>query len=341
MQILNSNRKAISFNDVLLVPSYSTVRSRNDVDLSWSIKQYHFKSPIISANMDTITGPRMVAEMDNLGGLGILHRNMSIEKLKNFVEPIKGYSTLALSVGCVAKDSERINYILEETRSWIRSPILCIDIANGFSSNMTDTIRYIRSLKFDGVIIAGNVCTPEAVAILLDSGADLIKVGVGPGSVCITREEAGVGYPQLEAVYNCAKVGPIIADGGIKTPGDAAKCLAVGAKAVMLGGALAGTDCVPGWHIPDGEGLAFLSFRGSASREAQEAAGCPVTSVEGKSLLVPMRAKGSTRDVVKRYEAGIKSAMSYSDSRTIKEFYKKAKIVHISPTSVQENGAHF
>ena len=191
-------------------------------------------------------------------------------------------------------------------------------------------------VTFSNLVIAGNVCTYDGAARLMEAGADVVKVGVGPGSACTTRIKTGCGYPQLAAIEECSEAGHIIADGGIRNYGDAAKALLAGAKAVMIGGLLAGTDCTPSWE-PDG---ASLEFRGMASKAARESCGGSSSNAEGVSVEVPWRPEGSTREVVEELMEGVRSAMSYSGTRTLREFSLKGKMVHVTPSTVNENKPH-
>jgi len=201
---------------------------------------------------------------------------------------------------------------------------------------MLDTLTYIREEGFEGLIIAGNVCTYYGAMRLFEKGADIVKVGVGPGSACTTRIKTGCGYPQLCAVEDCAKAGPIIADGGIRHYGDAAKALAVGADAVMIGGLLAGTDATPSWSSTPAD----LEFRGMASKAARESCGSNGRNAEGVSVTVPWRPEGSTQEVVEELVEGIQSAMSYSGTKTLQAFRSKSQIIQTTTSIIKENRPH-
>jgi IMP dehydrogenase len=353
---LDNLPEGLTFDDVLLVPQYSDVMSRNQ-PLDWKLGKFDMGCPIIAANMDTICGEKMMVKMDSLGGLGIHHRYCSVEdyyiaspwwrykegKLYDNVERQRR-GPLALSVGTLQNDKRRIDWCVDPDNC----DVICVDIAHGDSLHMQQTLGYIRDRGFTGPVIAGNVCTPEATRFLLEHGATMVKVGVGPGSVCTTRIKTGCGFPQLSAIANCSEAGPIIADGGIRTPGDAAKALAAGAKAVMIGGMLAGTDCVPGWdqawerhrevdlNVPP-----RIVYRGMASKEARRHFGQEGTNAEGISKTIECKPTGSTEAVIMDIVEGVRSAMSYSGAHTLEEFPKKAKFVRVTTTTQAENHPHF
>jgi IMP dehydrogenase len=359
--------EALTFDGVLLVPQYSSIISR-DQPLDWKLGEYNFTTPVIAANMDTLCGEKMMKKMAQLGGLGIHHRYCSMETYWE-ISPWWRYKQgklypdviddnrgpLALSVGSLRKDKKRIDWCVDPDNC----DIICVDIAHGDSIHMLDTLKYIRDKGFTGPVIAGNVCTPEATRFLLENGATIVKVGVGPGSVCTTRIKTGCGYPQLSAIANCAEAGPIIADGGIRTSGDAAKALAAGAKAIMIGGMLAGTDCVPGWDEAMGlyerelaiarQGFSgseypkqpHIVYRGMASKEARKDFGQEGTNAEGISKTVECKSAGSTEAVIMNIAEGIRSAMSYSGAYTLQEFSQRARFVRVGSDTQAENHPHF
>jgi len=331
----------LSYDDVLIKPLRSRISSRSEVSLESEFCGNKFSIPIISSNMDTITEANMAKKMSALGGLGLIHRYMSVEKQIGFLSGWENnLGPIAVSVGTLKNDKLRIDttidYIINMSSLRTKNAIICVDIAHGHSEHMIDTIKYIRRNGFSGGLMAGAVCTPEGTRDLLDAGADIVRVGIGGGSVCTTRVKTGCGYPQLSAVMECASVGPIIADGGIRTPGDAAKAMAAGAKAVMLGGMLAGTDCVPGW-MPH---ASYMRFRGMASAEAREAFGQAGVNAEGVSCDVPTKPPGSTETVITEVAEGIRSAMSYSNSVNLKEFNDKAEFVLVTSSTIAENNPH-
>lgn len=333
----------ITFDDVLLVPGYNGIRSRQAVNTEVSLGAFTFQIPIISSNMDTITGSTMAKEIARLGGFGILHRFMSIEEnVKEFKEARQA-GAVGISIGVSEEGMDRAEALID-----IGANIVCVDVAHGHSKMMSQTIKRLREkYKKNICIIAGNVATYAGADYLAAAGADVIKVGIGPGSVCTTRIKTGYGVPQLSAIIDCRKVDrPLIADGGIRAPGDAVKALAAGASFVMLGGMLSGTEETPGQtqevsaHY-DGRPRYVKIFRGMASREAQEdfmGAMADWKTAEGISVEVP--AKGPVSAVIHDIMGGIRSGMTYCGAQTIKELQRKAQFIQISSASVHENQPH-
>jgi len=345
---------ALTFDDVLISPLYSEIASRKDVETSVSFGKTRLEIPIISSNMDTITGIKMAKEMSSLGGLGLIHRYMSPKENLALMEKWDySLGPIAVSTGIKSRDSVRINLILDfiKRNNYTNEVIICVDIAHGDSKHMIETIASIRSNGFNGTLIAGAVCTPEGTKRLLTAGADIVRVGVGPGSACITRTKTGCGYPQLSAIIECAQVGPIIADGGIKTAGDACKALAAGAKAIMIGGILAGTDCVPGWDLAmksyealtdshKTHGAPSIKFRGMASADARKDFGEKAINAEGISCTVKAKPKDSTKAVIIDIKEGLKSAMSYTNSDSLNSFQENVEFIKVSPAVIKENIPH-
>jgi IMP dehydrogenase len=337
--------QAYSFDDVLIVPQYSDIESRSFCDTSLQLPSMHpLQIPVFAANMDTICGIEMAIKMRELGGVGIIHRYMKVSATHNlihdwFYETLGVAHPLTVAVGSLNNDKQRIDMVVQQISEG--NPInICIDIAHGDSKHMKDTIGYIyKELPKDrGAIIAGNVCTYEGAVRLFDFGADIVKVGVGGGSACTTRIKTGCGYPQLAAIKECSEAGPIIADGGIRYYGDAAKAIAAGADAVMIGGLLAGTDCTPEWE--EGRIGKTMEFRGMASKRAREACAGFMGNAEGISTQVVTKAQGSTETVVGNLMEGIRSAMSYSGCKTLEEFKIKSKLVRVTRSTIDENRPH-
>lgn len=329
-------QEALCFDDVLLVPQYSDIISRSDVDTSTSLGNkelcIEMKIPVISANMDTITGGTMYSMMRAMGGYGIVHRFMSLKERMD----VARQHHAAMSIGVGADELEAAKLFVEECE--VRH--LCIDVAHGDHKSVYDQLYELRKL-YDNkhvLITAGNVCTYDATKSLMEEGADIVKVGIGPGAVCSTRIVTGHGYPQLSAIAICAQVGvPIIADGGIRNSGDAVKALAAGAKAVMTGSLFAGCNETPGEtiHTPEGS---FKQYRGMASTEAQENRPDKKQQprlAEGVAFNVP--AKGFAANVLHKLGQGIQGGFSYSGARTLDELHQKAQFVKVSANSLYES----
>lgn len=331
--------KAYTFDDVLIVPKYSEVRSRNDVDLSVKLGKHHLKMPLIAANMDTVCSPRMASVMDGLGSFGVMHRNMPLmasgDPLMNTRFGCIAGRTVCSAVAFGVNDD--LDIVIREANSW-RTQILVLDIAHGHSKHAVNALQYVMSgIDHEATFIGGNVATPSAVEDFAKIGADVVKVGIGPGSVCSTRVVAGVGVPQLTAIIDCAKAADslgiqTIADGGIKTPGDAAKALAAGADAVMIGGMFAGTDEAPGKTFTLEDGTVVKEHRGMASAEAGSA------FPEGVSGVVA--SKGPVANVVESINRGIRSACSYVGASSLAELHTNAEFVEISPAGLRESAPH-
>lgn len=338
-QKIKTRGRGLTFDDVLLVPRKSEVRSRRDPSLKSNLtKKISLDMPILSANMDTVTETEMAAAMDRLGGLGILHRFASIETQVGFVEALKdsGVTTISASIGVNEEDNLRAKALIKAGVS-----LLTIDIAHGHSIAMIETMKRLKDLSPETEILAGNVATPDAAEELIANGASAIKVGIGPGSMCTTRIITGCGVPQLTAIALCAEVGrkygiPIVADGGLRTSGDIVKAFAAGADVVMLGSMLAGTIESPG-EIKHGKKL----YRGMASRSAQDSwrGGVPEgMAPEGESSQVSV--KGHVRDVILELAGGIRSGMSYLNANSIAEITENASFLEMSSCGISESRAH-
>jgi len=341
------NEVKLDYDDVLIIPKRSNLGSRKDVDLTRRYKFLHseteyFGLPIIGANMDHTGTIEMASALAQHGMMTALHKFFTEEDLRSIPNPhVK--SRIFYSCGIDHSILKGVNPIDAYELQYI-----CLDVANGYSNAFVDFIREVRDYFPDVVIMAGNVATKEMVQEYLFAGADIVKVGIGPGSVCTTRKVTGVGYPQLSAVIECADAahglgGHICADGGCKTPGDVAKAFGAGADFVMLGGMLSGHDECSGeiltWPV-NGEQKRFKRFHGMSSREAMEEHYGGVAShraPEGKEVEVPYR--GPVENTVQEILGGLRSTCTYTGASRLKDLSKCTTFVRVSNTHNKIFGA--
>ena len=346
--VLGEIRTGLTFDDVLIVPRRSSVRSRQDVSVStWLSRGVELGLPVVAANMDTVCEHEMAIAMARLGGIGILHRFMPIDAQAEQVERVKQAGADLLVGAAVGTDRDMV----ERAKALVAAgaDALVLDIAHGHSDHAIDGVRRLKDHFADTDVIAGNVATAAGAADLAEVGADAVKVGVGPGGVCTTRTVAGVGVPQLTAIADASQVGvPVIADGGIRNSGDIAKALAAGASTVMVGSMLAGTKESPGEVEQGAKGLQ-KRIRGMASFEAVKARAdrsgedldeeyLSYRAPEGVEGTVPY--KGEVSKLVWQMMAGLRSAMSYTDARTLPEFWQLAEFVAVTPQGSIESLPH-
>ena len=335
--LIKSN--ALTFDDVLLVPQYSEVASRKDVDLTTSLFGVQFPTPICSANMDTVTESAMAIKMFELGGVGMLHRYASPEKILTWIQEIHTASGLAIpSIGVKPEDFDvAMRYVDEGVLA------INVDIAHGDSAHMVDMVKRLTEAGVN--VIAGNVATKEGAGRLAAAGARVIKVGIGPGSLCTTRIITGHGVPQLSAIEECAKIKAffpglsIIADGGIRNSGDCVKALAFGADMVMVGSLLAGTEESPGQKVLLEKGL-YKAYRGMASRDARNSVTKTDSSYtpEGESTYVKLQ--GPVEHVIQQLVGGMRSGLSYSGAHNLKDLRRYAQYVTVTGNGMAESKPH-
>ena len=359
-------KKGLTFDDVLLIPAESHVLP-NEVDLSTQLADnIKLNIPLISAGMDTVTEGAMAIAMALQGGLGVVHKNMSIQAQASEVANVKsvvvpGNATkaavddqnrllCAAAVGVTSDTFERAEALLEAG-----ADAIVIDTAHGHSAGVLRKIKEFREHFPKQTLIAGNVATGDATRALFDAGVDVVKVGIGPGSICTTRIVAGVGVPQITAIYDAASAAreyhkPIIADGGIKYSGDVVKALAAGGNAVMLGSMLSGTTEAPG-DIFEENGKKFKRYRGMGSVGAMaQAHGSSDRYFQGgvneANKLVPegvearVEYKGDVSDVVFQIDGGLRSGMGYCGAANIPELIEKAQFVQITNAGLRESHPH-
>lgn len=337
---------ALTFDDVLIEPTISTVASRSNVDVSVDLEGLNFQIPIVSAPMDTVTEVDMATAMAQAGGFGVLHRFVDPYIQAKWVEQTKPYG-VAAAVGLGRDEQLRVDALVNAG-----CRVICVDVANGQNENAAEMVRWINNNYSDVYIIGGNVATALGVKFLQDAGASMIRVGIGGGSFCTTRVATGIGVPQLTAIMKCSEAAsvPIIADGGIRKPSDFAKAIAAGADLVMLGGMLVGTDESPGEIITrpvkNSSGITsyavppevFKVGRGMASAEAQESRGIKPKNPEGIEAKVPY--VGPTVMVLDRLLSGLRSAMSYVGATNLLEFKQNAHFIRVTNAGVAESHPH-
>ena len=332
-------RQTYCFDDVLLTPKYSDIKSRSEVNLRTKLSStISLDLPVVSSPMDTVTESRMAIAMQRAGGLGVIHRYNTIERQTELVKlAASGIDTVAAAIGVTGDFLERA----QETVA-AGADVVCVDIAHGHHVMMKDALKKLRSY-FPGElhIMAGNVATLQAFDDLADWGASSIRVGIGGGSICSTRIVTGHGVPTLQSVLDCSLSRhdvKIIADGGIKTTGDIVKSIASGADFVMVGSMLAGTNETPGAVLETPGGEKYKEYRGMASKKAQHSWRGKSSTPEGVATTVPY--KGSVKHALQDIDGGLRSGLSYSGARTIKEFQNKASLILQSGASQLESNTH-
>ena len=335
-------KEALTYNDVLLEPQYSDIKSRSDVSVASTLRgngpTTKLGLPIIASPMDTISEEEMGVAMWQEGGLAVVHRYNTITEQASILDSIIVVAgcNAAAAIGTSGDYLERASALYE---TGVR--ILCVDVAHGHHLLMKTALTELRATFGDKVhIMAGNIATLEGYNDLVDWGADSVRCNIGGGSICSTRIQTGHGVPGLHTIIECARSdrdAAIIADGGIRNSGDIVKALAAGADFVMLGSLLSGTDETPGDVINTHEGK-VKSYRGMASKDAQVEWRGRTASLEGVATTVPC--KGPVDDVLEDLTRGIRSGLSYSGCRTIGELQTKARFIRQTNSSQIESGTH-
>jgi GMP reductase len=328
----------LGFKDVMLRPKRSTLSSRSEVSLIRKFKFLHSSNtwegiPIMAANMDTTGTMEMAKVLASHQLFTAIHKHYTTAQWKKFMQT-SGESIvehIAVSTGTSTDDAKNLDLILKENTSL---KFICIDVANGYSEKFVSFVKSTRN-KYPGkVIMAGNVVTGEMVEELLLAGADIIKVGIGPGSVCTTRVKTGVGYPQLSAIIECSDAahglgGQIISDGGCKVPGDVVKAFGGGADFVMLGGMLAGHE-ESGGELIEKDGKQYKLFYGMSSETAMTKYAGGVADYrasEGKTTQILYR--GKVTDTVQDILGGLRSACTYVGAKSLKELTKRTTFIRV------------
>lgn len=342
-------QKALTFNDVLLIPAYSNILpSQVNVETQLG-PRLKLAMPILSAAMDTVTESRMAIAMSELGGLGIIHKNLSpLRQAQKVAQVFKADCRCGGAVGPGEDLELRAKSLVDAGVS-----VLVLDTAHGHSRGVIEGVQKLKTWFPEVTVIAGNIATRAAAQALIEAGADVLKVGIGPGSICTTRIVAGVGVPQLTAVLEVAAIARpygvgVIADGGIKQSGDITKALAAGADAVMLGSLLAGTKESPGdvieidgkyWKFYRGMGSLAAMKQGSKDRYAQgdvsEGKKLVAEGVEARTAYV-----GELNSVLYQLIGGLRSGMGYLGAGNLDNLRKKAEFVQITPAGLVESHVH-
>ncbi|AUO00204.1 guanosine monophosphate reductase [Bacteriovorax stolpii] len=334
----------LTFDDVLLVPRYSEVSSRKHPVLKTKItKNYEIDLPVITANMDTITETEMACAMASLGGIGSLHRFMNeteqvamVKKIQEYLKE-KGLKTpIAASIGVKEEGIKRADMLVDAGVQ-----IITLDIAHGDSIMMLETLDYLKKKHSKIDVIAGNVATADGVKRMIERGADAVKVGIGPGSMCTTRIITGHGVPQLSAIALAVSVAekhgiPVIADGGLKNSGDIVKALCAGASSVMVGSLVSGTFETPG-ELKGG----MKQYRGMASKAAQVSWRGEMPqgmAAEGESTMIP--SKGPVSHVINELMGGLRSGMTYIGVDNIKAMSEAALFIQMTASGMSESKPH-
>tara|TARA_Y100000739_G_scaffold214484_1_gene208300 strand:+ start:1052 stop:2116 length:1065 start_codon:yes stop_codon:yes gene_type:complete len=342
-------KDSLTFDDVTLVPQYSSILPVDTITNSELSKNLNLKVPLLSSAMDTVTESKMAIAISKSGGIGVIHKNLSIEKQVIEVQKVKNSKCLVgAAIGVNDQDIERA-----EELSKAKTDLIVIDTAHGHTKKVLTMIIKIRKKLKNSTLCVGNIATGKAAKFLADNGVDIVKVGIGPGSICTTRLVAGIGVPQLSAVMDVKKAlkkykTKIISDGGIKFSGDLAKAIAAGADAIMIGSLFSGTMESPG-KIIRYKGKLYKNFRGMGSVGAMNAGSADryyQKKTKDISKYVPegvegmVKFKGSVKEIIFNLVGGLKSSMGYMGAKTIRDLQKKRHFLKISKAGFYESMVH-
>ena len=343
-------KEALTFDDVTLVPKYSSVLPSDVITKTELSKSLTLRIPLLSSAMDTVTESKMAIAMAEAGGIGVIHRNLSIKKQILEIRKVKKKKLIVgAAVGAGREEVKRAEAIIKENVN-----LIVVDTAHGHSKKVAEIIKKIKKIKSSKTTLcAGNIATPEAAKFLIKLGVDVVKVGIGPGSICTTRLVAGIGVPQLSAILNVrekfkSKNVKIISDGGIKFSGDIAKALAAGADAVMIGSLFAGSSEAPGKLIKK-KGIIYKNFRGMGSVGAMNKGSADryfQKKQTDTSKYVPegvegfVKFKGKVDKIIYKLIGGLKSSMGYLGSKEVKGLRSKPKFVKITKAGFYESMVH-
>ena len=332
----------LTFDDVLLTPQYSNIKSRREVTLNTELSEgLELRVPIVSAPMDTVCGGLMAARLAEFGALGIVHRYNTIEKQTEIVSKASdsGLKNVGAAIGITGDYVERAASLIDAGAS-----VLCLDVAHGDHVLMhAGAYNIVDRFSEKAHIMAGNIATYTGALALAQIGVDSLRVGIGGGSICSTRIQTGHGMPTLASVIECVRAKEkypdlkIIADVGIKTSGDMVKALAAGADFVMVGSLLAGTSEAPG-DVVYKDGERYKSYRGMASKDAQMDWRGKTSSLEGVATVIPY--KGAVFPILEGLENGIRSGLSYSGARNPQELRENARFIRQTASGLAESNTH-
>ena len=346
---MGSIKESLTFDDVLLLPRYSEVLpSETDISLKLTNK-ISLKVPFLSSAMDTVTESKMAIALASAGGIGVIHRNLNNKKQAREVLKVKRKNlTVGAAVGTNKEDLERAKLLIDNG-----CDLIVIDTAHGHSEKVLKALSLLKKLNKKIPICVGNIATGEAAKKLYNSGADIIKVGIGPGSICTTRMVAGIGVPQISAIMEVKqalkkKKIKIISDGGIKFSGDIAKALAAGADAIMMGSIFAGTDQSPGYKFKV-KGKTYKNYRGMGSIGAMSSGSANryfQKKFKDKSKFVPegvegrVEYKGNVSKIIYQLKGGLRSSMGYIGAKNLSQISKNAKFIKITKAGFYESMVH-
>jgi len=339
-------KKALTWDDVLMIPQYSEIETRSDVSIDSVFGKILLSTPVISSPMDTVTEDEMVVAMSRAGGLGIIHRYNTVMQQCDIVRDAKMNGALYIGAAVGATGD-----FLERTKALIHAGVdlVCVDIAHGDHILMRKCLETLKPITEEKSIhlMAGNIATGNGLLNLADWGADSIRIGIGGGSICSTRIQTGHGVPNLTALLDCVetwqrvrpdkKRPPLVIDGGIKTAGDMVKALALGADAIMCGSMLAGTDESPGEVLEVGD-KKVKRYRGMASREAQNSWRGTSSAPEGISTTIPY--KGSVKDIMDDIAGNVRSGLSYSGAKNLCDLRENAQFIRQTEAGMVESSTH-
>jgi len=342
-------KEALTFDDVTLVPQYSSVLPYETITKTELSKNLKLNIPLISSAMDTVTEAKMAIALAKSGGLGVIHKNLSPKNQVLEVKKVKRKNMIvSAAVGTNEKDIDRVYKLLES-----KVDLIVVDTAHGHTKKVAATINKIKIISKNCTVCAGNIATGKAAKFLADAGADIVKVGIGPGSICTTRLVTGIGVPQLSAILDVKKAlknykTKIISDGGIKFSGDISKALAAGADAVMIGSLFSGTVESPG-RVFRHKGKLYKNFRGMGSVGAMSVGSADryfqkksknISKYVAEGVEGIVQFKGPVNKIIYQLVGGLKSSMGYMGSKTIKDLQKKSEFVKITKAGFYESMVH-